>query len=108
MASSLFVIASPFVIGAIHRLSDEFFRTATWALRNTNILLAAATGMAAIGLVAAALEGIVCIILIRPAGVRSGSSSAACWVAPSPTRLPTLPPHQMLTGFAILPLMFAL
>ena len=100
----LFVIA-PFVIGAITAYLVNL--RSDLGVRNTNILLAAATGMAAIGLVAAALEGIVCIILIAPLAfglaVLGGMLGRA--IANSTQR----PPHrQMLAGFAVLPLMFAL
>ena len=99
----LFVIA-PFVIGAITAYLMNL--RSDLGVRNTNILLAAATGMAAIALVAVALEGIVCIILIAPLAfglaVLGGMLGRA--IANSTQR----PPHQMLTGFAVLPLMFAL
>ena len=99
----IFLIA-PFVIGAITAYLMNF--RSDLGARNTNLLLAAATGMAAIGLVAAALEGIVCIILIAPLAfglaVLGGMMGRA--IANSTQR----PPRQMLMGFAVLPLMFAL
>jgi hypothetical protein len=99
----LFVI-SPFVVGAITAYLANLQRDI--GLRNTNMVLAAATAMAAIGLVAAALEGIICIVLIAPLAfglaVLGGMMGRA--IAISAQR----PARQMLTGFAVLPLMFAL
>ena len=99
----LFVI-SPFVVGAITAYLANLQRDI--GSRNTNLLLAAATAMAAIGLVAVALEGIICIVLIAPLAfglaVLGGMMGRA--IAISAQR----PARQMLTGFAVLPLMFAL
>lgn len=98
----IFLIA-PFVIGAITAYLMNL--RSDLGARNTNLLLAAATVMAAIGLVAVALEGIFCIILIAPLAfglaVLGGIMGRA--IANSTQR----PPRQMLTGFAVLPLMFA-
>jgi uncharacterized membrane protein YhaH (DUF805 family) len=101
--AGLFVIA-PFVIGAITAYLMNL--RSDLGARNTNLLLAAATAMAAIGLIAVALEGIVCIILIAPLAfglaVLGGMMGRA--IANSTQR----PPSQMMMGFAVLPLMFAL
>ncbi len=99
----LFVI-SPFIVGAVTAYLANVRRDI--GASNTNQLLAAATALAAIGLVAFALEGIICILLIAPLAfglaVLGGMMGRA--IAVSGQR----PARQMLTGFAVLPLMFAL
>ena len=99
----LFVI-SPFIVGAITAYLANL--RSDIGLRNTNLVLAAATAMGAIGLVAAALEGLICIVLIAPLAfglaVLGGMMGRA--IAISAQR----PARQMLTGFAVLPLMFAI
>ncbi len=95
---------SPFIVGAITAYLANL--RSDIGLRNTNLVLAAATAMGAIGLVAAALEGLICIVLIAPLAfglaVLGGMMGRA--IAISAQR----PARQMLTGFAVLPLMFAI
>ena len=99
----LFVFA-PFVIGAI----TAFLVNAKSDIgaKRTNQLLAVATAIGAIGLVAVALEGIICIVLVAPLAfglaVLGGMMGRA--IAISSRR----PARQFLSGFALLPVMFAL
>ena len=58
-------VVSPFVIGADNRLCRQLQDTDIGARRTAQVV-AAATAIGAIGLVAAALEGIVCIVLAAP------------------------------------------
>lgn len=98
----LFVF-SPFIIGAITAFIFNF-KTDLGA-RRTNLLLAVATAIGAIGLIAVALEGVICVVLIAPLAfglaVLGGMMGRA--IAISTQR----PARQFLSGFALLPLMFA-
>ena len=99
----LFVFA-PFVIGAITAFVVNS-KTDIGAKR-TNQLLAVATAIGAIGLVAVALEGIICVVLVAPlafgVAVLGGMMGRAIAISSQRST------RQFLSGFALLPIMFAI
>src|SRR5712691_3030814 len=97
-------VASPFVIGA----ATAYFanRKVDVGASRTLSLIAGATALGGIALVAAALEGLVCIILASPLALLvafiGGAFGRAVALSMRRSAAQTLP------GFALLPLVFAL
>jgi hypothetical protein len=97
-------IVSPFVIGAI---------TAFLANRKTDLgggptaqMVTLATLFGSIGLVAMALEGVICIILAAPIGI--GAALIGGLLGRAIAVRSRRPARQAISGFALLPIVFAL
>ncbi len=97
-------VVSPFIIGAITAYVVNF-KTDIGAKRTAQVL-AGATAIGAIGLVATGLEGIVCIILVAPLAL--GIALIGGMLGRSIAVASQRPARVALSGFALLPIVFAM
>jgi hypothetical protein len=96
-------VVSPLVIGAVTGYLGN--RTGNIGVSRTSMLVVGAASLGGIALVAVALEGIICILMAAPIGIAAAmiGGELGRMIALSTRR----PPHQTLSGFALLPLVFA-
>jgi uncharacterized membrane protein YhaH (DUF805 family) len=99
----LFVV-SPFVIGAATGYLAN--RKTDLGGARTTLLVISATALGSVALVIAALEGIVCIVLVSPLGL--GVALVGGLLGRAIALSTRRSPAQTLPGFALLPLIFAL
>ena len=97
-------LVSPLVIGATTGYLGN--RAGDIGVSRTSMLAASAASLGGVALLATALEGMVCILMAAPIGI------AAAMIGGELGRMIAVftrrPPHQTLSGFALLPLVFAI
>jgi uncharacterized membrane protein YhaH (DUF805 family) len=96
-------LVSPLVIGATTGYLGN--RTGDIGISRTSMLAGSAAVLGGVALVASALEGIVCILMAAPIGIAAAliGGELGRMIALSTRR----PPHQVISGVAVLPLVFA-
>jgi uncharacterized membrane protein YhaH (DUF805 family) len=96
-------LVSPLVIGATTGYLGN--RAGDIGFSQTLMLAASAASLGGVALVATALEGIVCILTAAPIGIAAAliGGQLGRMIASSTRR----PPRQMILGFTVLPLVFA-
>jgi uncharacterized membrane protein YhaH (DUF805 family) len=97
-------VASPFLVGMT--TADLANRTHDFTEGRTMRLVSGATLLSGIGLVLFALEGLVCLILASPLGILVAIVGGVFGRAIALAR--KRPARQALSGFALLPIVFAL
>jgi hypothetical protein len=96
-------VVSPFLVGAIAAYFAN--RTQDIGAGRTAKLVAGATVIGGMGLVAAALEGVICVVLASPLGF--GVALVGGLFGRAIAQFSRRPARQALSGFAILPMVFA-